>query len=165
MPTSADGCYMENKEMESGLVCPVACEEGYEPAGDAFKSEFSCVEGVLDAANLECREIDPCLKNIHDCSPDALCEHTGPGTHSCTCNAGFTGTGQECEDIDECKVYLPCDPIVNCTTEGSRRASSSASTAPRGTRATRARARAAASTSTSATRTTTASTTTGRATR
>eukprot|EP01049_Picozoa_sp_SAG25_P015766 SAG25_NODE_3333_length_1125_cov_1.813840_1_plen_294_part_10 len=48
-------------------------------------------------------EIDPCSRQEDDCDPShAVCAHTGPGTHSCTCHYGWNGTGQICQDIDEC---------------------------------------------------------------
>ena len=38
----------------------------------------------------------------------ALCLNNA-GSFICECNTGWTGTGEECSDIDECASFDPCD--------------------------------------------------------
>ena len=47
----------------------------------------------------DCIDIDECKHDI--CHPNASCENT-PGSYNCKCNAGFSGDGNWCQDIDEC---------------------------------------------------------------
>ena len=46
---------------------------------------------------------DPCASN--PCDPDACCEDA-VGVFECTCNAGFSGTGLECEGKDILLVWM-----------------------------------------------------------
>jgi len=50
--------------------------------------------------------LDECLEETHSCSADADCSNT-PGSYDCTCSAGYTGSGFECKDIDDCAA-TPC---------------------------------------------------------
>lgn len=34
--------------------------------------------------------------------PQAKCVKTGPGSHICVCQPGWTGTGKECVEINPC---------------------------------------------------------------
>ena len=40
-------------------------------------------------------DIDECTTNIDSCDVHASCNNT-IGSHNCTCNSGFYGSGQEC---------------------------------------------------------------------
>merc|ERR1712003_97549 len=49
-----------------------------------------------------------CEAETHDCHADATCTNNS-GSYECECNAGFTGDGKDCKDIDECKATEnPC---------------------------------------------------------
>ena len=37
-----------------------------------------------------------CGTEKDDCHEFAKCADTGPGTHECTCNEGYTGDGKTC---------------------------------------------------------------------
>ena len=67
-------------------------------------------------------DIDECLKN--PCHPDASCKNNN-GSHTCTCNSGYSGNGTHCTDNNECnKTPKPCSSLVNCTnTPGSYKCS------------------------------------------
>lgn len=41
-------------------------------------------------------EIKICGTKQDDCHKFAKCTDTGPGTHKCTCNEGYTGDGKTC---------------------------------------------------------------------
>ena len=40
-------------------------------------------------------DIDECAADMDDCHEQASCMNTDEG-HTCTCNTGYTGNGQEC---------------------------------------------------------------------
>ena len=51
------------------------------------------------------------------CATNATCTNNA-GSFTCKCNAGFSGTGKVCADIDECAATpKPCSitPLVTCT--------------------------------------------------
>ena len=66
-----------------------------------------------------CTEIDECTDNSHDCDADATCTNLPLGSFTCTCNAGYSGTGKgadSCEDLNECDLDLhDCDAFADCT--------------------------------------------------
>ena len=61
-----------------------------------------------------CIDIDECAENIHGCNTNAFCTNT-IGGHTCTCNTGFTGTGFQCSDINECNLQNTCHSQASCT--------------------------------------------------
>jgi hypothetical protein len=74
---------------EIGEFACSPCPEGY--VGNPIMSEGP-----------GCEEVNICTLGEDSCHDDATCIHTGPGTHDCDCNQGFTGSGQDCYDLDEC---------------------------------------------------------------
>merc|ERR1712176_1595115 len=57
---------------------------------------------------LKCEDMGECEAETHDCHADATCTNNS-GSYECECNAGFTGDGKDCKDIDECKATEnPC---------------------------------------------------------
>jgi len=47
---------------------------------------------------------DPCAVTPPPCDQNARCTTTGAGTYKCSCNAGYSGSGKECEEIDPCSM-------------------------------------------------------------
>ena len=41
-------------------------------------------------------DIDECAAGMNDCHAQASCMNTADGGYTCTCNTGYTGSGQEC---------------------------------------------------------------------
>ncbi|CAH1237975.1 FBN3 [Branchiostoma lanceolatum] len=56
---------------------------------------------VLDKDMCTCVDIDECAENLAECSVNARCNNTSPG-YDCICDAGYTGDGIKCGDINEC---------------------------------------------------------------
>ena len=59
------------------------CAQGYNKSSQDTESTF------------QCNPINECL-NASTCHPNATCLYTGPGSHQCQCNEGFTGNGTHC---------------------------------------------------------------------
>ncbi|XP_035671469.1 neurocan core protein-like [Branchiostoma floridae] len=62
----------------------------------------------------ERKEVDECAEGTANCSPQATCSNVTPGSFTCSCNAGYTGNGVTCTDIDAC-LANPCDAQATCT--------------------------------------------------
>ncbi|XP_048856015.1 signal peptide, CUB and EGF-like domain-containing protein 2 [Brienomyrus brachyistius] len=57
---------------------------------------------------------DRCLEGRDVCHIDAVCQNT-PASYKCTCKAGFTGDGTQCEDIDECDIEYNGGCVHECS--------------------------------------------------
>jgi len=60
---------------------------------------------------------DECLQGIHTCHNDATCINTD-GSFECECDAGYTGTGFMCSDIDDCSSNIWENTTTTCTVDG-----------------------------------------------
>ncbi|XP_023579486.1 nidogen-2 isoform X1 [Octodon degus] len=58
---------------------------------------------------------NPCEDGSHNCAPagQARCLNHGDGTFSCACLPGYTGSGYQCSDVDECAENR-CHPAATC---------------------------------------------------
>ncbi|XP_013010112.1 nidogen-2 [Cavia porcellus] len=58
---------------------------------------------------------NPCEDGSHNCAPEgqARCINHGDGTFSCACLPGYTGSGYQCSDVDECAENR-CHPAATC---------------------------------------------------
>ncbi|XP_078579171.1 hepatic lectin-like [Branchiostoma floridae x Branchiostoma japonicum] len=54
-----------------------------------------------DYVYYERKEVDECAEGTDNCSPQATCSDT-PYRFTCSCNAGYTGNGVTCTDVNEC---------------------------------------------------------------
>jgi len=73
------------------------CETNNGGCGDP--TEHICTNNV--GADPWCNQIDECTEGTDNCDDNAVCTNT-EYSFSCTCNAGYTGDGVTCTDIDEC---------------------------------------------------------------
>jgi hypothetical protein len=67
----------------------------------------------------KCLPIDNCLQS--PCDPQAQCITTGPGTHVCQCNTGYSASpdGKRCVPINMCLANpSPCDANAKCVMTG-----------------------------------------------
>jgi hypothetical protein len=73
------------------------CPAGFEHEGDERSA---------------CVDVDECELGEDDCDGHASCTNT-EGSYECECDDGYSGDGQDCEDIDECEDD-PCDSHASC---------------------------------------------------
>jgi hypothetical protein len=100
----------------SDTVCatctPVDRCEGPVTCTDTNDSSCSqCQAGYAQSLpGAPCLDIDECASSMDDCDPNASCENTA-GDFTCTCDAGYEGTGTTCSDIDGC-LGDPCGGVT-----------------------------------------------------
>lgn len=82
-------------DSRGGFQCG-ACPSGYHGDGITCRPRVTCADR-------------PCFTNVTCVGMDKL-----PGYRCGSCPVGFTGDGVRCNYIDECQMYNPCDPRVNC---------------------------------------------------
>lgn len=59
-------------------------------------------------------QFDECASGLSNCDANATCNDTPVGFF-CSCNAGYTGTGETCTDLDECATNTDdCDMNATC---------------------------------------------------
>ena len=58
--------------------------------------------------------VNPCDADNGGCHINASCTNAN-GIPSCTCMEGFTGTGHQCSDINECDISASCHLHASCT--------------------------------------------------
>lgn len=97
-----------------------SCDDGNTSWGDGC-SAGCWIEAGYQCTGIPsiCTDIDECLFSNHaGCDAHATCTNV-IGSYTCTCNAGYSGDGITCADIDECSMNA-CGINATCTnTDGS----------------------------------------------
>ncbi|KAJ8923557.1 hypothetical protein NQ315_010136, partial [Exocentrus adspersus] len=87
-------------------------------------SPMQCKIGFeLNDAGDQCVDVNECARGTHKCNPTQICKN-GKGYYACVCPPGhhLLRSTETCEDMDECKLYRPCDANAECmNTKGSYR--------------------------------------------
>lgn len=108
------GAFCGNGQVEAGEQC----DDGNLLPGDGCGVSCQVEPGYTCTGTQPsvCVDDNECANGTALCSPDATCTNT-PGSYTCTCNSGYTGTGWVCTDIDECTdgtaVCQPGELCVN----------------------------------------------------
>ena len=81
--------------------------EGATSATCAHNGQYDFTAGpTLYARPPSCVMTNPCTADENDCDPNAVCSHTGSGTHSCECvndnDSRYFGNGQTCLPCSTC---------------------------------------------------------------
>ncbi|KAK2091262.1 stabilin 1 [Saguinus oedipus] len=50
-------------------------------------------------------KVDPCAHGHGGCSPHANCTKVAPGQRTCTCQDGYVGDGELCQEINSCLIH------------------------------------------------------------
>ncbi|XP_066026053.1 uncharacterized protein [Pocillopora verrucosa] len=74
------------------------CQSGFTDKG------FRCICPAGFKGQRCSKDIDECVRGLHNCSLNAYCNNT-KGSYKCTCKPGFTGNGRECKGITSCKEF------------------------------------------------------------
>jgi len=69
-------------------------------------------------SRLHTRMDDPCAVTPPPCDTNARCTATGAGKYDCSCNAGYSGSGLACAEIDPCAVTPMCTSPATCVHTG-----------------------------------------------
>ncbi|XP_028400846.1 fibrillin-3-like [Dendronephthya gigantea] len=66
-------------------------------------SDERCASPRASICEIPVDDVDECLLGTHRCHSQATCNNT-IGSYTCTCNEGFIGNGNVCNDKDECAL-------------------------------------------------------------
>ena len=85
---------------DGSYICK--CNAGYKkaPGVDDVCEEGSCVGSCID--------LDECFSRAHTCSELHICNNS-IGSYTCDCKTGYSGDGDKCEDVDECRGDIKGD--------------------------------------------------------
>ena len=74
--------------------------------------ECECTHGYeWNSIEQKCFDVDECETTCSD--PGSICVNT-PGSYSCSCQIGFSWTGSNCVDINECEDQNVCAENEKC---------------------------------------------------
>uniref|UniRef100_A0A663LQ53 Stabilin 2 n=1 Tax=Athene cunicularia TaxID=194338 RepID=A0A663LQ53_ATHCN len=89
----------DNRIDSDGICLPGSCRSGY-TGKLCDKQVIPCEPSLwLCHAHADCQLSDGAMP-LH--APQAECVQTGPGEHTCVCQAGWTGDGRDCSAINNC---------------------------------------------------------------
>uniref|UniRef100_A0A8D0G0U6 Stabilin 2 n=1 Tax=Strix occidentalis caurina TaxID=311401 RepID=A0A8D0G0U6_STROC len=89
----------DNRIDSNGICLPGSCRSGY-TGKLCDKQVVPCEPSLwLCHAHADCQLSDGTM-SLH--APQAECIQTGPGEHTCVCQAGWTGNGRDCSAINNC---------------------------------------------------------------
>ena len=105
-----DECSLGTDSCGSGYTCSntvgsFTCND----IDECLAGTASCGSGYVCAntdGSYTCDNVDECAAGTHNCHADAQCTDTD-GSFTCACNAGYTGDGVSCTEINECDAN-PC---------------------------------------------------------
>ena len=110
-------CFCEEGFVGNGQVCNEGqCDDKLCPVTEnkvcAHSTSTSCdCIGGYQKVNSSCIDINECASNLNVCPETSQCRNE-PGGYSCACLSGFEG--DNCTNIDECKVDNKCKDVEDC---------------------------------------------------
>ncbi|GAB0176919.1 stabilin-2 [Grus japonensis] len=113
--TACESCI----EGKYGHNCDQACACVHGKCSSGIDGDGSC-ECDVGWRGVTCETaIDACKTSNGGCSAKAECRRTTPGNRACVCNAGYTGDGIVCIEINPClENNGGCDRNAECTQTG-----------------------------------------------
>uniref|UniRef100_A0A8C3JY96 Stabilin 2 n=1 Tax=Calidris pygmaea TaxID=425635 RepID=A0A8C3JY96_9CHAR len=110
----------DNRIDSDGICLPGSCRSGY--TGKLCDKQIVSCEPSLQLchAHADCQLSDGamppnCPERMPVCPPQAECIQTGPGEHTCACQAGWTGDGSDCLPINNCLLPTAAGCHENAT--------------------------------------------------
>ena len=120
-----EGFYGTGRFCQSGQCNDAICDMNKKCVSQTTM-DCECKAGFLTGKDGECIDID-------ECSADKSCNNNGkcsnlPGSYSCSCNQGYSGTtcsvcdigysldeDRNCSDVDECLGVNQCSEYASCS--------------------------------------------------
>ncbi|XP_077996691.1 uncharacterized protein LOC144449999 [Glandiceps talaboti] len=108
-PSDSTNCLAIDECADESDLCDHNCQDetpGY---------TCSCRDGYnLGNDQRSCIDINECTTGDHNCTVLEKCVNK-EGTFKCVCLSGFGGSGDGCQDVDECAVNGTCHANAICT--------------------------------------------------
>ena len=117
-----NGCSLDGGSGCGGDANASCTDQGTDSRTCTCGAGYSGTATLTDAQNFAgCNDIDECTASTDNCDANATCTNVDGG-FTCSCDAGYTGSGTSCSDVDECATNNGgCDALTTCTnTAGSR---------------------------------------------
>ncbi|BFZ10673.1 hypothetical protein BsWGS_13710 [Bradybaena similaris] len=97
----------------SCALCENKTKYGPNCSEDCVCPHGNCNSGVYGDGL--CATGNPCNNSISPCGTNSQCVHTGPGTHQCVCDQGYTKSGTQCVLENPCQSNNGgCFPSQDC---------------------------------------------------
>ena len=119
-----DECETNVHDCSANAICvnldgshSCSCKRGFTGNGSVchgtHANYFFCVLKISILVFLAI-DVDECEMETHVCDTNANCTNT-MGSYECHCRRGWSGSGLECSDIDECSTSHMCHTNADCT--------------------------------------------------
>ncbi|WP_433927505.1 FG-GAP-like repeat-containing protein [Sorangium cellulosum] len=105
------GDYVTSLDPSSPLYDPTCGGQGCLPVNAPCDPTVPCCDG-LTCQSGTCTDVNECALGTDNCDANAACTNTS-GSFTCACNAGYSGDGVTCTNIDEC-AESPCQNGGTC---------------------------------------------------
>lgn len=103
-------------ELPAETCKEIKFSEGHAISGKYWFNSIVSGKSVLAQCDMETEDVDECSADVHICGSNANCTNTN-GSYHCSCYSGFTKSGKQCVDIDECAdgVHSCLGGTATCT--------------------------------------------------
>ncbi|KAH8251380.1 hypothetical protein KR032_010245 [Drosophila birchii] len=106
----------DGKTCKPGVTCAhLVCYPGVQCHETVNGAQCDSCPAGYEGDGRTCSLRNPCLDT--PCPSGAQCLQVGfpPHFQCITCRKGHEVNGTSCRDVDECRLYMPCDGLTTCT--------------------------------------------------